>query len=31
MAAALLAAVQYTVTGTWPRGREPEETRGDAW
>jgi hypothetical protein len=26
MAAALLAAVQYTVTGSWPRGRAPEET-----
>jgi hypothetical protein len=26
MAAALLAAVQYTVTGSWPRGRDPEET-----
>ena len=30
MAAALLAAVQYTVTGTWPSGRGSEETRGDA-
>jgi hypothetical protein len=30
MAAALLAAIQYTATGTWPRGREPGETRGDA-
>jgi hypothetical protein len=29
MAAALLAAVRYTVTGSWPRGQEPEETRGD--
>jgi hypothetical protein len=27
MAAALLAAVQYTVTGGWPRGRERGETR----
>jgi hypothetical protein len=26
MAAAFLAAVQYTVTGSWPRGRAPEET-----
>ena len=30
MATALLAAIQYTVTGAWPRGREPGETRGDA-
>jgi hypothetical protein len=30
MATALLAAIQYTVTGAWPRGRDPEETRGDA-
>jgi hypothetical protein len=30
MAAALLAAIQYTATGTWPRGRVPGETRGDA-
>jgi len=29
MATALLAAIQYTVTGAWPRGREPGETRGD--
>jgi hypothetical protein len=26
MAAALLAAVRYTVTGSWPRGRSPGET-----
>jgi len=30
MATALLAAIQYTATGTWPRGREQGETRGDA-
>jgi len=30
MAAALMAAIQYTVTGTWPKGGRPEETRGDA-
>ncbi|MBU6308985.1 MAG: hypothetical protein KJS77_04505 [Planctomycetes bacterium] len=30
MTAALVAAVQYTVTGTWPRGQGPGETRGDA-
>ena len=30
MAAALLAAVQYTVTGAWPKGPEQGETRGEA-
>jgi hypothetical protein len=30
MVAALLGALHYTVTGTWPRGRGSEETRGDA-
>lgn len=27
MAAALLAAVRYTITGSWPRGRALEEER----
>ncbi len=30
MAAALLATVQFTVTGAWPKSREQGETRGDA-
>lgn len=30
MAAALVAAMQYTVTGAWPKGRSHEGTRGDA-
>lgn len=30
MAAALLAAVRYTVTGSWPRGHGREEMRGNA-
>ncbi|MFM7206985.1 MAG: hypothetical protein ACKO4T_09990 [Planctomycetaceae bacterium] len=30
MAVVLLAALQYSVTGTWPGGREREENRGDA-
>lgn len=29
LAAALLASIRYTVTGSWPQGRE-RETRGDA-
>ncbi|NBW87640.1 MAG: hypothetical protein EBR23_12675 [Planctomycetia bacterium] len=27
---ALFAALRYTVTGSWPRSRGQEETRGDA-
>lgn len=30
MAAALLAALQYTVTGAWPKGYDRGEARGDA-
>jgi len=30
MAAAVLAAMQYTVTGSWPKGGRSEEPRGDA-
>ena len=30
MAAALLAALQYTVTGSWPKDTRYGETRGDA-
>ena len=29
MATALLAALQYTVTGAWPRGQAGGETHGD--
>lgn len=30
LAAALLAAMHYTMTGSWPEGRTPGGTRGDA-
>jgi len=30
MTAALLAAMQYTVTGAWPKSRQQGETRDDA-
>lgn len=30
MATALLAALHYTVTGSWPQGTEHGETRDDA-